>query len=188
MLSVIIGTLNSERALVPTLAALVSGATAGLVSEVIIADGGSQDDTAAVADVAGCSFVSLDASLGQRLKHAALTARAPWLLFLRPGIVLDTSWVGESQAFIERAAPDTRAAVFRRGTSTQAGVKEAFSLLVIAFGAGPRPDQGLIIPRDFYREIGGHAEAAADPESDVIRRIGRRRIARLSTRAIPAGQ
>ena len=42
MLSVIIPTQNSERALVPTLAALVSGATAGLISEVLIADGGSQ--------------------------------------------------------------------------------------------------------------------------------------------------
>ena len=43
MLSVIIATLNSERPLVATLAALVPGATAGLVSEVLIADGGSGD-------------------------------------------------------------------------------------------------------------------------------------------------
>ena len=56
MLSVIIATRDSERALVPTLAALVSGATAGLVSEVLVVDGGSRDDTAKVADVAGCNF------------------------------------------------------------------------------------------------------------------------------------
>ena len=56
MLSVIIATLDSERALVPTLAALVPGAMAGLVSEVLVADGGSRDETAVVADVAGCNF------------------------------------------------------------------------------------------------------------------------------------
>ncbi len=41
----------------PTLAALVPGATAGIISEVLVADGGSQDETAAVADVAGCNFM-----------------------------------------------------------------------------------------------------------------------------------
>ena len=97
MLSVIIATQNSERALVPTLAALVSGATAGLISEVLIADGGSRDDTAAVADVAGCSFLALDGRSARRLKAAAGKARAPWLLFLRPGTVLDAPWIGRRE-------------------------------------------------------------------------------------------
>ncbi|MEA2873185.1 MAG: hypothetical protein QOH67_3161, partial [Hyphomicrobiales bacterium] len=45
MFSVIVATYDSERALVPTLAALVPGATAGIVREVIVADGGSRDET-----------------------------------------------------------------------------------------------------------------------------------------------
>jgi glycosyltransferase involved in cell wall biosynthesis len=53
MLSVVIATHNSERALLPTLAALVSGAAAGIVREVIVADAGSRDATAAIADGAG---------------------------------------------------------------------------------------------------------------------------------------
>ena len=44
MLSVIIATDESERVLVPTLSALVPGATAGIVREVIIADAGSRGD------------------------------------------------------------------------------------------------------------------------------------------------
>ncbi|HXW41182.1 MAG TPA: glycosyltransferase, partial [Xanthobacteraceae bacterium] len=71
MLSVIIATLDSERALVQTLAALVSGATAGLVSEVLVVDGGSHDDTAAVADIAGCNFTVVEGSLARRLKAGA---------------------------------------------------------------------------------------------------------------------
>ena len=47
MFSIIIATHDSERALVPTLAALVPGATAGIVREVIVADGGSRDETEA---------------------------------------------------------------------------------------------------------------------------------------------
>ncbi len=101
MLSVVIATKDSERALVPTLAALVPGATAGLVSEVLIADGGSRDDTTAVAEHAGCNFVVMDAPLAQRLNAAAGKARAQWLLFLQPGMVLDSTWIGDAQRFAE---------------------------------------------------------------------------------------
>jgi len=188
MLSVIIPTLDSDRALVPTLASLVPGATAGLVSEVVIADGGSGDETALVADVAGCGLVVAPGPLGLRLKTAVAQARAPWLLFLRPGIVLETPWIGETTSFIERAVPGIRAAVFRRGAPAQSGVREALSLLATALGARPRPEQGLIISQDFYRQVGGHSEQAADPETDLIRRIGRRRIAALSSRSLQSSQ
>ena len=183
MLSVIIATLDSERSLVRTLAALVPGATAGLITEVVVADAGSRDDTAAVADIAGCNFLVADGPLGKRLKAAAAAARAPWLLFLRPGTILDTPWVGEVRGFVERPQPAIRAAVFRRAAPAQAGIRDALSLLASALGAKRRPEQGLLIAADFYRQTGGHSEHTADPESDLLRRIGRRRIATFSTRA-----
>ena len=188
MLSVIIATFNSERPLVRTLAALVPGATAGLVSEVLIADGGSQDETAAVADVAGCDFLLAEGPLGRRLKSAAASARAPWLVFLRPGTIPDTPWTAEVRGFVEQASPPGRAAVFRRAGSTPSGLRDAFTLIGTALGARPRAEQGLIIAKEFYRQIGGHSERAADPETDLIRRIGRRRIQTLSTGALTAGR
>ena len=102
MLSVIIPTRNSEHALLPTLAALVSGATAGLISEVLVADGGSQDDTAVVADIAGCDFLALKEPLGHRLKMAAAKARAPWLMFIQPGTVLYAPWTDDAIRFVEQ--------------------------------------------------------------------------------------
>ncbi len=66
MISVVIPTHESERLLVPTLAALVPGALAGVVREVIVADAGSRDDTAKVADVAGCRFETVPGPLGAR--------------------------------------------------------------------------------------------------------------------------
>lgn len=40
---------------------------------------------------------------------------------------------------------------------------------------------GLVIAKTFYGELGGHDEAAADPEADLLRRIGRRLIVTLHT-------
>jgi hypothetical protein len=183
MLSVIIATHDSERLLVRTLAALVPGATAGLITDVVVADAGSRDDTAAVADIAGCNFLVAQGSLGKRLAAAAAGARAPWLLFLRPGTILEAPWVGEARGFVEQPPPDIRAAVFRRAAPAQSELREALSILAAALGSKPRPEQGLLIKADFYRQVGGHSERAADPESDLLRRLGRRQIVTLSTRA-----
>jgi glycosyltransferase involved in cell wall biosynthesis len=188
MLSVIIPTFDSERTLVPTLSVLVPGATAGLVSDVLVVDGGSHDDTAGVADVGGCNFLVAEGSLGRRLKTAVAWARAPWLLFLRPGTILDPQWIGEATRFVERAPPDSRAAVFRRAAPAQSTLRDAFSLVAAALGARPRPEQGLIISKRFYETLGGHSESIADPETDLIRRIGRRRIVRLASSASWAGR
>jgi glycosyltransferase involved in cell wall biosynthesis len=118
MLSVVIATENAERVLAPTLAALVPGATAGIVREVIVADAGSSDATAMIADAAGCRIDVMVAPLGHRLRQAAAGARAPWLMFLRPGAVPDWTWVEETRRFIEQAElrgrADARAAAFRR--------------------------------------------------------------------------
>jgi glycosyltransferase involved in cell wall biosynthesis len=183
MLSVIIATYNSERALVPTLATLVAGATAGVVSEVLVADGASLDETAAVADVAGCTFMVVEGSLAHRLNAAAAKARAPWLMFLRPGTILDAPWPGAAERFVEELSSDGRAAVFRRGAAAQPALREALSLLLAALGSRPRPEQGLLIAKPFYGALGGYSERAADPETELIRRIGRRRIVTLAASA-----
>jgi hypothetical protein len=187
MLSVIIATRDSERALVRTLGALVPGATAGLIAEVLIADAGSRDETAAVADIAGCTYLSSGEPLGGRLKKATQATRTPWLLFLQPGTILDAAWIGEARAFIEQPASAHRAATFRRGAPGQPALREALSLLVTALVGRPRPAQGLIISRELYDRLGGHAEQGADPESEFFRRLSRRRTVTLAAAAFQSG-
>jgi hypothetical protein len=181
MLSVIIPTHDSERALVRTLAALVPGAAAGLVSEVLIPDAGSRDQTAAAADHAGCTVLVERGPLGRRLKAAAETARAPWLLFLRPGAVLEPSWTAEVRLFLEQGSSQALAAVFHRPTPGRGGLREIVALAAAALGGKPQPQQGLLIAKDLYRQTGGHPASAADPESEYLRRLGRRQIRTLST-------
>jgi glycosyltransferase involved in cell wall biosynthesis len=181
MLSVIIPTHDSERALVRTMAALVPGAAAGLVSEVLITDAGSRDQSVAAADHAGCTVVSEQGPLGRRLKAAAERARAPWLLFLRPGAVPEPSWTTEVRLFLEQGSGPTSAAVFRRATPGRRRWGEFARFAVAAIGGKPQPQQGLLIEKKLYQRTGGHRAAAADPEAEYLRRLGRRQIRTLST-------
>lgn len=179
MLSVIVATHESERALVPTLSALVPGAMSGLVTEVVVADAGSTDATAEVADIAGCRFITSQAPLGERLKAAALSTRTPWLMFLRAGIVLDADWTGASETFMQAASfSDTapRAAVFRAAAtaSAQPGLGDVIALARAVFaGRKPSPDQGLVISRTLYEAVGGHPEHA-ETEARLLGQLGRK--------------
>jgi hypothetical protein len=87
--------------LVPTLSALVPASAAGLLAEVVIADAGSRDATADVADIAGCRFTSSTEALGTRLKAAAATVRSPWVMFLRAGAVPQPGWIEAVDHFIQ---------------------------------------------------------------------------------------
>lgn len=189
MISVVIATHESERLLVPTLAALVPGAMTGLVSEVVVIDAGSTDDTEQVADIAGCRFIRSDAALGARLKQAASSTRTPWLMFLRPGCVPEPGWMAAAERFMETASQmaegATRAAVFRPPAAAdlmRPGLSEVLALLRVMVGGGARPEQGLLIARRFYDALGGHPDTLA-PEAAVLRKLGRRRIAMLSAGA-----
>jgi hypothetical protein len=186
MLSVVIATQDSERALLPTLAALVAGAVAGFVREVIVADASSRDATVAIADEAGCRVLASPLPRGPRLKAAAGTARAPWLLFLRPGVVLEASWVGETRRFIEEVElgkdPQVRGAVFRAGPRGSATL-ETLALVRAALTPWTDASQALVIAKSVYAALGGHLDVPA-PERDLFRRLGRKRLTRLRTGAI----
>lgn len=192
MLSVIIATKDSERPLLRTLAMLVSAAVAGIVRDVVVADAGSRDDTGKIAELAGCALLVSDAPLAGRLKQAVAAARGSWLLFLPPGSVLDANWGEEAVRFIEdaelRGRPET-AAVFRLEPVGRIGgslAGQVWSLVRAGLRRTPVPAQGLVISRTLYQRVGGHRLAAADPEADLLRRLGGRRVSRLRSAVFAA--
>ena len=164
-------------------------AAAGIVREVIVADAGSRDATTAIADGAGCRVLISAQGRGVRLKAAADAARASWLLFLRPGVVLDATWVDETRRFVEQAelsgCAGTHAAVFR-ASAFRPGLLEALALLGTALGAKPDASQGLVIAKARYAALGGHRDVE-EPERDLRRRLRRRHLVLLRTGAILAG-
>jgi hypothetical protein len=171
--SIILATCDSERALVPTLAALVPGATAGIVREVIVTDGGSRDQTRDVADIAGCHFLQSTEPLGARLSAAARGARGDWLMFLAPGAVPAFTWIDETIAFADKAHIDVRGGVFADQPSWLGALRRKLLL--------PRPAQGLILRKAVYWQLGGHRPDAEAPELALLRRIGRSRLTTLRT-------
>lgn len=183
MISVVIPTHESERLLAHTLAALVPGALDGILREVIVADGGSKDDTAKVADVAGCRFMVVPGERGARLAAGAAAARADWLWFVQPGSIPGSNWIEELGRFIregELTGEYEQAAVFRaRAGRGHSQLAEALALIGAALGARPKPSQGLLIAKPLYRSIGGYRTNASDPETDLLKRLGRRRITTL---------
>src|SRR6202142_611582 len=101
MLSVIIPTEGAEQPTVATLAALVPGAAAGVVREVLLVDRAGTGVIERVADVAGCRFLAFDGSLAAAVAGGAGQARSPWLIFLPAGGGLDTGWIDETPEFIQ---------------------------------------------------------------------------------------
>jgi len=186
MISVVIPTLNSERSLAYCLARLVSGVVTGLVGEVVIADGGSTDETARIAEATGARFVQGPKGRGIQLAAGAEAARGDWLLFLHADTVLDQGWEEEAARFIEQAGME-RAAAFRFALddfSPGARRLEKLVGLRCALFALPYGDQGLLISRRLYRRIGGFKPMELMEDVDIVQRLGRRRLVMLGTRAV----
>src|ERR1700735_4762990 len=122
MLSVVIATEGVEQTAVATLAALVPGAAAGIVREVLLVDRAGTDTIERVADVAGCNFLAFEGSRAAALAAGARQARSPWLMFLHAGAVLDSGWIDKTAQFIQRVSSSDRprAGIFRYARSPYA--------------------------------------------------------------------
>jgi rSAM/selenodomain-associated transferase 2 len=194
MISVVIPTLNAEASLARCLTALVPAAVDGVVREVIIADGGSTDATAAIADEAGATFIQAERGRGQQLAAGACAAKSGWLLFLHADTVLQPGWEEEALRHMRAAGPAERpgsAAVFRfrlddRGFG--AAWLQTMVALRCAIFALPYGDQGLLISRRLYDEIGGFQPLPLMEDVDIVRRLGRRRIVLLRSAAVTSAR
>lgn len=193
MLSVIIPTLNGERTLVRVLAALVPAAVDGLVCEVIVADGGSGDATLEIAEAAGCGIVRTTRGRGNQLAEGARAARGRWLLFLHADTVPGEGWIDDVRRFIEHAEHGARAqaAAFRfalDAPGTKARLLEWIVAARCATVALPYGDQGLLLSRQLYDSLGGFRPIPLMEDVDLVRRIGRHRLALLSSRAVTSSE
>ena len=190
MISVIIPTLDAEKGLPAALGALVPAAVDGLVREVIIVDGGSTDRTAAVADDAGAAFVVRTGGRGHQLVAGARRAKLPWLLFLHADTVLEPGWEREAAGFMAGVDNGKRAlgaAAFSFAlddTGARARALEHLVALRCALFRLPYGDQGLLIPRRLYDQIGGYNPHPVMEDVDIVRRLERRRLSMLRSRAV----
>ncbi len=188
MISVVIPTLNAERQLPRCFDSLIIAAVRGVVREVIVADGGSSDGTLMVADAAGAHIVPAGRSRAAQLHAGAHIARHDWILFLHPETALEPGWEVEIESFLAQArAERPQAAVFRFALDefgASARRAETFTGLRNWMLALPYGDQALLMPRRLYMKLGGYRLLERQEDADMIRRIGRRRLVTLRSRAI----
>ena len=190
MLSIVIPTLNSGPRLGPTLEALVPGALSGLVSQLVISDGGSTDSTLAIADAAGADVVSGPPGRGAQLARGAEAARGRWLLFLHSDTVLAPNWPDRIRRFIDEG-DEARAASFRYRLDdhrARARIVETIVALRCLLAVLPYGDQGLLISRRLYDHLGGYRLLVLMEDVDLVRRIGRRRLTVLDHDAVTSAE
>ncbi len=182
MLSVVIPTLNAGKTLAGSLAALGDPARFG---EIVISDGGSLDDTLAVARAAGVQIVTGAQGRGPQLRLGATRARGDWLLFVHADTRLSPGWHGAvldhigrqpGRAGYFRFALDDAAAAARR---VERLTRWRCRLLALPYG-----DQGLLISRSLHDAVGGFDDLPLMEDVDLVRRIGRARLTQLDSDAV----
>ena len=179
-ISVVIPALNVGDGITPTLESIK-----GLVNDIVVSDGRSSDQTAHFAHKFGAKVVSGERGRGLQLRRGAEVAVGDWLLFLHADTVLEKGWLEEAQNFIK--ADLGKAAVFQFALNDirwearliEKGVALRCRLLALPYG-----DQGLLISRSFYEELGGFKPILLFEDVDIIRRIGRCRLVYFKNRAM----
>ncbi|MCA3339326.1 MAG: TIGR04283 family arsenosugar biosynthesis glycosyltransferase [Roseomonas sp.] len=184
--SAIIPTLNAAACLPATLAAL-----RGAVAEIIIADGGSSDGTAALAQAAGARVIKAPRGRGPQLRAAAEAATQPWLLSIHADTRPGAGWQEAVANFIAQPKNATKAAHFRfelDDAAPEARRLEAMVAWRCRWLGLPYGDQGLLIARDFYEALGGYEPIPLMEDVALIRRIGRRNLVALPAAFITSAE
>lgn len=183
-ISIIIPTLNAAGELPLCLESLLCGLEAGLIREVIIADGGSTDATRATGEASGATVMDCKPGRGKQLRAGAAAARGEWLLFLHADTALSRDWCERVSAHIDERPG--MAAAFRlkyRSDARQARWLEARANRRARWLGLPYGDQGLLVSRRLYDEIGGFPDVPLMEDVIIVRAIGKSRLAILDAEA-----
>lgn len=166
VLSIIVPTLNEAG----RIGALVDGVRSADV-EVIVADGGSDDNTRTVAAAHGARVIIAPRGRGSQLNAGAALARGRSLLFLHA----DTTLPDDFQGCVRRTldSPAVAVGAFRFRLDRQGfllrGVELSVRLRCDLFGT-PYGDQALFMRRDTFAKLHGFASIPLMEDLDLVRR------------------
>jgi len=184
-ISVVIPTLNEAAALGD---AIASAKCADGV-EIIVADGGSADDTVEAASSAGARVVVGDRGRGRQMNAGAAAATGDVLLFLHADTRLPENYHEHVRNALIR--PGIVAGAFRLGIDSP-NASMRFIAGVANFRSTrlhmPYGDQALFLRAEIFGEMGGFPEIPIMEDCELVRRLNRRgkiEIAPASVRTSP---
>lgn len=153
------------------------------VDEIIIADGGTQPPPSGL----GERVLVLRSKCGRGCQMAAGAdaASGDWLLFLHADTRLGEGWMQAVQSHAG-AAPG-KAAAFRFALDDPSPAARRLEKIVAwrcQVLALPYGDQGLLISRTLYDDVGGFRSISLMEDVDIVRRLGRSRLALLDVPAV----
>jgi len=192
MISVVIPTLNASGGLEATLRSLPRA----LVGEVIVSDGGSSDNTIALARSHGARVLEGPAGRGAQLVRGAAHAGGDWLLFLHADTILGD---GAERAMARFMKEGGEAGYFRfrlDDTRNAARIQARILARILECGVAlrcrlfglPYGDQGLLVSRGLYDRLGGYRPLPLMEDVDLVRRIGRRHLRCLEADAVTSAE
>jgi hypothetical protein len=169
-LSVVIPALNEEEQLGATLAALDYAPW----QEVVVVDGGSRDDTAAVAREYGARLLVAETGRGCQLNAGAAAAAGTRLLFLHADTRLPAGW--DTAALHCLDEPGVAAGCFTLridAADPRLRLVETGTELRTRLARLPYGDQGLFMYRRLFAAAGGYPEQPILEDVVLVRRLRR---------------
>ena len=172
MICAIIPTLNSGDALSPLLAALKPSCT-----HIIISDGGSSNLTLQTAAKSGAVICSGSKGRGTQLARGAdwaikIVPEADWFLFLHSDVTLSPDWFLAVSDHIQKRPH--KVGYFRFGADTPklwGWVMEFLVGMRSFWWRLPYGDQGLLISRALYQDIGGYPDIALFEDIGILDKL-----------------
>lgn len=180
-ISIIIPTLNEAGWIGQTVAGLVG--QPGV--EVIVADGGSHDQTVAVASAAGATVIDTPLGRGSQQNAGAKVATGGVLLFLHADTLLPEGFAAHIREALDK--PGTAAGAFRfaiGATGWQFRLLEHCTNWRGAWFGLPYGDQALFLPAARFQAMGGFKEIALLEDLELVRRL--RKMGKITLLAAPA--
>lgn len=170
-ISIIIPVLNEANKIQSILTRVLE---AGNSLEVIVVDGGSQDETVAIVQSLGVKVLSTTAGRAQQMNAGAAIATGNILLFLHADTYLPTGFETLIQQALQKSG--TVAGAFRLRIDSQLWGLRLIEKMVnwrSQFFSMPYGDQAIFVKSTLFREIGGFPQLPIMEDFELMQRLHR---------------